>query len=232
MTDTGVLVTGAASGIGLAVARRLGADGVGVALLDTAGAAAAAAASQIRADGGRAIAIKADVTDEAQVSAAVAEAAAALGGLTGVVANAAVQLTGADARVDELPLAVWEQTLTVNLTGAYLTCKHTIPVLRKGGGGSVVITGSPTGVRGTGAGYHAYSASKAGVMGLARVMAADYARDGVRVNVVIPGFTDTPLVSSLMADSAAREKILSRIPLGAAWPRGRGSRGGRVPAVV
>jgi 3-oxoacyl-[acyl-carrier protein] reductase len=184
-----------------------------VALVDAAGPAAEAAARQIRADGGQALGIEADVTDERQVQEAVAATVAGLGPLTGLVVSAAVQMIGTDARVDELPLAVWQQTLAVNLTGAYLTCKHVIPELRAAGG-SVVITGSPTGMRGTGAGFHAYTASKAGVMGLARVMAADYARHGIRVNVVVPGFTDTPLVSSLMADPALRDSILARIPLG------------------
>jgi NAD(P)-dependent dehydrogenase (short-subunit alcohol dehydrogenase family) len=212
MTELKILVTGAASGIGKAAAVRLADGGASVALLDTAAEAAESLAGQINRAGGRAVAAAADVTDEDQLAVAVEKAAAQLQGLTGVVVSAGIQRIGSDARVHELDLDVWQQTLAVNLTGAYLTCKHTVPQLAAGG--SIVIIGSPTGMRGTGSGFHAYSASKAGVMGMARVMAADYAPQGIRVNVVVPGFTDTPLVRSLMADQTRRQQIISRIPLG------------------
>jgi NAD(P)-dependent dehydrogenase (short-subunit alcohol dehydrogenase family) len=212
MTGLKIIVTGAASGIGRAVALRLADGGASVALLDAAAEAAERLANQINGAGGRAVATAADVTDKDQLAGAVEGAVAQLQGLTGVVVSAGIQRIGSDARVHELDFAVWQETLAVNLTGAYLTCKHTVPQLAAGG--SIVIIGSPTGMRGTGSGFHAYSASKAGVMGLARVMAADYAPQGIRVNVVVPGFTDTPLVRALMADEAVRHQIVSRIPLG------------------
>jgi len=212
MTALKVIVTGAASGIGRASAVRLAAGGARVAVLDAAGNSAMQVVEQIRRDGGHAVAVEADVTDELQMSAAIETAVLALDGLTGVVVSAGIQRVGADAKVHELDTAVWRETLAVNLTGAFLTCKYTVPRLTAGG--SIVIIGSPTGMRGTGSGFHAYSASKAGVMGLARVMAADYAPLGIRVNVVVPGFTDTPLVRSLMAADSLREQIVQRIPLG------------------
>jgi len=214
VTDLKVIVTGAASGIGRACAIRLAGGGASVAVLDAAGSAAEGVAEQICRDGGRAVAVEANVADELQMSAAVDTAVTALGGLTGVVVSAGIQRVGADAKVHELDQGVWRDTLAVNLTGAFLTCKYTVPKLTAGG--SIVIIGSPTGMRGTGSGFHAYSASKAGVMGLARVMAADYAPLGIRVNVVVPGFTDTPLVRSLMAAESVREGIVGRIPLGRA----------------
>jgi NAD(P)-dependent dehydrogenase (short-subunit alcohol dehydrogenase family) len=212
MTALKVIVTGAASGIGKATALGLAASGAHVAVLDAAAGPAAQVAEQINSGGGHAVSAAADVTDEHQLAGAIDAAISGIGGLTGVVVSAGVQQIGADAQVHELDLDVWQRTLAVNLTGAYLTCKHTIPSLAHGG--SIVIIGSPTGMRGTGSGFHAYSASKAGVMGLARVMAADYARSGIRVNVVVPGFTDTPLVQSLMSDDRVRQQIVSRIPLG------------------
>jgi NAD(P)-dependent dehydrogenase (short-subunit alcohol dehydrogenase family) len=129
-----------------------------------------------------------------------------------------------DDRVDPLELAVWERTLAVNLTGVFLTCKHGIAALLASGGGSVVVTGSPTGLFGLGAGFAAYSSSKVGVFGLARVMAADYAAEGVRVNVVVPGFTATPLVESIMASPGERDDLLRKVPLGRPARRRRSRR--------
>jgi NAD(P)-dependent dehydrogenase (short-subunit alcohol dehydrogenase family) len=205
-----VIVTGGGSGIGRATAMRLGAAGHPVAVLDAVTDAAVEAAAEINGHGGLALPVTADVTDESGLAAAIASAVSWLGGLDAVVVSAGVQHIGADARVHELDLTVWQHTLAVNLTGAFLTCKHAISAMTSG---SIVIIGSPTGMRGTGSGFHAYSASKAGVMGLARVMAADYA-PAIRVNVVVPGFTDTPLVRSLMDDDAVRERITRRIPMG------------------
>ena len=131
-----------------------------------------------------------------------------------VVANAGVQLFGRDAPVHELDLSTWKMTIEVNLTGMFLTCKYGVRELLKGGGGSVICLGSPTGLRGTGSGFHAYSTSKAGAFGLVRVMAADYARQGIRVNALVPGFTETNLVREITQDSEACKRILQRVPMG------------------
>src|SRR4051794_31407796 len=201
------LVTGAASGIGLAVARRLAATGADVALLDVDDRVDAAAAQV----GGRAIV--ADVRDEA----AVARACASCGGLDVVIACAAVQLTGRDDRADRLDIAAWRETLDVNLTGVFLTAKHGVRTMLANPGparGTVVIVGSPAGHYGIAPGLDAYSASKAGVSGLVRVMAADYAAEGVRINAVLPGITETAMNDWWMADPATRAAMSSRVPLG------------------
>jgi 3-oxoacyl-[acyl-carrier protein] reductase len=125
-----------------------------------------------------------------------------------VVANAGVQLFGEDAPVDELDLEVWQRTIGVNLTGMFLTCKHGVKAL------SVICTGSPTGLRGGSGLYHAYSTSKAAVFGLARVMATTYAKRNIRVNTLVPGFTDTPLVAAMMHDDERRSRTVARIPMG------------------
>ncbi|MGH2869212.1 MAG: SDR family NAD(P)-dependent oxidoreductase, partial [Solirubrobacteraceae bacterium] len=137
------------------------------------------------------------------------------GGLDLLVANAAIDLIGEDARADRLELSVWQRTIDVNLTGAFLSCKHGIgAILATGSGGAVVCTASPTGIYGGSPGADAYSASKGGVYGLVRVLAADYARENVRVNGVMPGFTDTPMVAQIVADAAITQTVVDTIPLG------------------
>lgn len=207
------LVTGAGSGIGRAIAVRFAAEGARVGVLDRDAAAAEATVAAITAGGGTAVPLVADVGDEPQVAAAVDAAVETLGGLDVLVPNAAVQMFGRDARVDELDTAVWDTTLRINLTGTYLTCKYGIRALLASGGGRVVCTGSPTGLFGLAPGFDAYSASKAGVIGLVRVMANDYAQDNILVNAVIPGFTATELVTDILTDEALLEQQYRTIPL-------------------
>lgn len=204
------LITGAASGIGRAAAARFAAEGATVALVDRDGRGVVAAAAEV---GG--VALPADVRLESEIGAAVADAVRELGGLDVVVANAGVQLHGEDDRADRLDVGVWERTLRINLTGVFLTCKHGVRALLAGGGGSVVCTSSPTAFSGVAPGYDAYSASKAGVLGLVRAMARDFAPD-VRVNAVVPGFVDTPLVGPVTRDEEWLASVLSTIPLGRA----------------
>jgi NAD(P)-dependent dehydrogenase (short-subunit alcohol dehydrogenase family) len=205
------IVTGAGSGMGRAAALRFAAEGARVGLIDLDDTAAGAVAAEIEAAGGEALVLRADVRSEDDVAAAVERAASAWGGLDVIVANAGVQLAGQDDRADRLELEVWQRTIDINLTGVFLTCKHGIRALLAGGGGAVVCTCSPTGQYGVAPGYDAYSASKAGVYGLVRVMAADYAQEGIRVNGVIPGYTNTPMTS--WVTPADRETLLRGIPL-------------------
>lgn len=209
-----VIITGAGSGMGRAAALRFAQEGARVGLLDTNETHLADVAAAVAATGGDALPLAADVTDEAQVEAAVAEAVARWGGLDTIVANAAIQLFGQDDRADRLTAGVWRKTIDVNLTGIFLACKHGIKAILASGGGSVICTASPTSLYGLAPGFDAYSASKAGVLGLVKVMANDYARLGVRVNAVIPGFTDTPLVRAVMEDNEEFRRLVGTIPLG------------------
>jgi 3-oxoacyl-[acyl-carrier protein] reductase len=167
-----------------------------------------------REAGERALALQADVADEAAVADALDRAASGWGGLDAVIVNAATQLVGRDDRAERLAADVWQRTLDVNLTGAFLTAKHGARVLLETGGGAIVVTGSPAGSYGIARGLTAYSASKAGLVGLVRVMAADYAAAGIRVNGVLPGVTDTPMNDWWRNDSAQRARLEAAIPLG------------------
>jgi NAD(P)-dependent dehydrogenase (short-subunit alcohol dehydrogenase family) len=208
------IITGAGMGIGRATAIRFAQEGARVGLIDINRAAIDEVDLHITASGGEALPLLADVSHEDQVARAVDLAVARWGGLDIVVANAGIELVGEDARVHELAKEVWERTIAVNLTGVFLACKHGIRALLASGGGSVICTASPTGLFGCAPTYSAYSASKAGVYGLTRVMANDYARLGIRVNCVIPGFTNTPMTTYFMQNDEEREGLLQSIPLG------------------
>jgi NAD(P)-dependent dehydrogenase (short-subunit alcohol dehydrogenase family) len=118
-----------------------------------------------------------------------------------------VQLHGRDARAHELPEDVWDRTYAINIRGAWLCAKHGIPALLARGGGAIINIASPTGMLGCAPGYTAYSSSKGAMFGLTRVMAADYARDNIRVNAIVPGATETPLIAEMLADPRQRAEL-------------------------
>ena len=214
------LVTGGGSGIGRSAAMKLAAEGAAVGILDINLRAAAQVVDEIQMAGGKAIALLANVANEAQVEAAILEVEKRFGGLDTVIANAGVMLFGRDRIATELDLESWQQCLDVNLTGMFLTCKHGLRALLRNGGGSIVITGSPTGTHGCAPTFTAYSASKAGTFGLMRILAVDYSSKNIRVNAVMPGTTHSPLVTTLMENPATRAEFLAKIPMGRAADAG------------
>ncbi|MEU1185130.1 SDR family NAD(P)-dependent oxidoreductase [Streptomyces sp. NPDC005820] len=205
-------VTGAGSGIGAAVARRLTGRGAAVALFDLAEDKVEATAASIEAEGGRALPLHGDVGDDDAVGQAVSEAVSRLGALTTTVACAGIAVTGT---VADISLADWQRTLQVNLTGVFLTARHTIPHMIKAGGGAFTAISSDAGVQGA-EGFAAYCASKHGVVGLVRCLALDHGPQGVRANAVCPGFVETPMADQIFAGTGpeARGYYATTVPLG------------------
>jgi NAD(P)-dependent dehydrogenase (short-subunit alcohol dehydrogenase family) len=204
-------VTGGASGIGRAVARLAAATGTRVALLDLPQAAQAAASDMT----GHVLAVDCDVTDEDQVARAFATVAAELGPVDGLVCAAGIDRGGF---LHEMPYALWRQVLATNLDGTFLCLQQALRQMVDQGRGSVVCCSSPASfVAFAAGGASAYSASKGGVSALVRTAAVDYARYGIRVNALVPGSTETPLMwaNVPVADQPAmRGTLADEIPLG------------------
>ena len=184
LTGKRVLVTGAASGIGAACARRFADEGATVAGLDLAAKPSGSACNAW---------VRADVADESAVAAAVAETTDSLGAID-VLVNAAGVLSVGGA--DTLEVAEWERVLGVNLKGTWLVSKHVVPQMVAAGSGSIVNLASIEGLEGF-SGQTAYNVSKGGVVLLTRNMAADFGPAGVRVNCLCPGLIETPMTSIL-----------------------------------
>ena len=208
------VVTGSAVGLGRAVASRYAREGATVVVADTNASDGSAVAEQIRQDGGNGIFVHTDVGEERDVTTLLQSVWDKFGRIDVLYNNAAVLFHDRDARAHELSLELWAQVMRVNLQGTFLCSKHVIPFMLKQGSGSIINLGSPTGMTGCAPNLTAYSTSKAGIYGLTRVMAAAYARDGIRVNIVIPGTMDTPMNAPLLDDKVIREQYREAVPMG------------------
>jgi NAD(P)-dependent dehydrogenase (short-subunit alcohol dehydrogenase family) len=195
------LVTGAGSGIGAAVARRLATAGAKVALADLSLDAVQALAAELGPD---AQALQLDVRDEEQVAPAMA-------GLDVLVNVAGI---GSTTNAPDTPLDVWEDVFAVNARGTFLCCKHAIPGMAARGGGAIVNVASVAALVGL-RNRAAYCASKGAVVALTRALAVDHVGDGIRVNAVCPGTVDSPWVRRLVEDAGeSLEALRARQPLG------------------
>jgi 3-oxoacyl-[acyl-carrier protein] reductase len=198
-----VLVTGGGQGIGRAFAERFSAEGAAVVVADRNGDAAATAAEKINAGGGRAQAATVDVTDPAAVGRVVGETVDRWGRLDVLVNNAAIFSTITMKPFDEIELAEWEAVVRVNLTGTFVCCKAVAPVMRRQRFGRIVNISSSTVLMGR-AEYAHYVASKAGVVGLTRALARELGADGVTVNAIMPGSTETEVPRETVSPDQAR----------------------------
>ncbi len=207
------IVTGAASGLGRSIAERFGADGRNVAHFDLNIEAATAAAAGIEANGGRATAYRVDVTDRAGIEAAVADVATKLGPPTILVNDAG--LTGFQPFL-EITLEDWNARLDVNLTGTFHCCQVVIPHMLDAGWGRIVNISSSSTHSGVARMTH-YLASKSGVNGLSKSLALEFAPRGITVNIIPPGFIDTPMTRRSVEDGLVDfERSLATTPVGRA----------------
>ncbi|PXW35590.1 SDR family NAD(P)-dependent oxidoreductase [Nocardia sp. 348MFTsu5.1] len=211
MSGRTAIVTGGASGIGFAIAKRFAVDGNLVAIFDINGPAAQAAAIEIEKAGGKAIGLAVDVTDRARVDAAVAEVKSTLGRPTVLVNSAGGTLAGPF--LDITP-DTWNRALALNLTSTFHLCQAVIPEMLEEGWGRIVNISSSS-VHSGSPGLASYVTSKSGVVGLTKVLALEFGRRGITVNTVPPGFIDTPMlrqtVDSGMVDVDAQ---VAKTPVG------------------
>ncbi len=216
LKDKICIVTGAASGIGHAIAARYVAAGAKVAIADLRKEDADRVAAELTAKGpGSAMGVAMDVTSEEQVNAGVAQVVANWGGVDVLVSNAGIQIVHP---IEDFPFADWKKLLAIHLDGAFLTSKACIPHMKAGGGGSLIFMGSVHS-REASPLKSAYVTAKHGLLGLARVIAKEGGAHGIRANVICPGFVRTPLVEKQIPEQAhdlgiSEKEVVERIMLG------------------
>jgi NAD(P)-dependent dehydrogenase (short-subunit alcohol dehydrogenase family) len=201
------LITGAASGIGAATAKLFAREGAKIIIADIQEDAAEKVAASICTDGGDAIAIATDISNSQQVQALFDKAIDAYGRLDILHCNAGVLIVGsADTPSEEH----WYKTLAVNLTGTYLCVKYALPLLKQGKNSNIIITASVSGLMGE-PDLMAYDTVKGGLVNLTRQLAVEYAKDGIRVNSVCPGWIDTPFNDPIYELTLLDESSLGEI---------------------
>ncbi len=211
--DSVVVITGAANGIGRTTADVFAAEGAMVVLADVDAALAQKSAGEIESAGGKAWAVQCDVSRSASVTAMVDAVVQRCGRIDVLHANAAIQINKEAIAVTE---EEWDRLHGVNLKGVFLTCKYVIPVMQRQKKGAIIISSSGHAFA-TYPNSSAYAATKGGELAYMRGLALDYAKDGIRVNCIIPGATDTRLVRGYIEDSTnpeeTRKKLLESIPM-------------------
>lgn len=205
------LVTGASSGIGRAVALTWAREGAKVVVSDIHAEAGEETAALVRAQGGNALFVAADVGNPADCEALVARVVEKYGRLDVACNNAGIG--GPNAPTADYPLDGWAQVININLSGVFYGMKYQIAAMLKTGGGSIVNMASILGAVGF-AGAPAYTAAKHGVLGLTQAAALEYSAQGVRINAVGPGFIHTPMISGLESDAGVNAMLVAAHPIG------------------
>ena len=214
LEDKVTIITGGASGMGRVAAGMFAQEGARIVLADVSEAAAEAAAADVRAAGGQATAVVADVSKENDARRMVDHAVATYGRLDVLYNNAGI-MPAADHSVIDTDVETWDKVMAVNLRGVFLGCKYAIPQMLEQGSGSIINIASFVALVGCSVPQDAYTASKGAVISLTRSMAVQFAGRGVRSNAICPGPVETPLLMDwLVKDEEAKRIRLARNPTG------------------
>ncbi|NCA14170.1 MAG: SDR family oxidoreductase, partial [Proteobacteria bacterium] len=192
------LITGAGMGQGRAAARLFAAHGAQVVVADIDATAARSTVDLIMEAGGTALAVSGDVGVEADVRRMVGEAVGRFGALHILYPQAGVLWKDRDRSVVETEESWWDRVMAINVKGVYFTCKYGIPHLIEAGGGAIVVIGSVSALRGFTLPQDAYTASKGALISLTKSLAVQYARHGIRANIIHPGIVDTPMQATYL----------------------------------
>ncbi len=204
------IITGAASGIGKASALAMSREGAQVAIFDSNAELGLAAADSVLSQGGTAVFFEVNVADESSVREGVSQAMERFERIDYLLNNAGIAVRHSVVEQEE---DAWQSCMDVNVKGAFLSSKHVLPHMLNKGSGSIVNMSSVTGITGVRS-RSAYSAAKGAVVALTRNMAVDYAKHGIRVNCISPGFTRTPMAEALLKDAVKEQRLISMHPLG------------------
>jgi NAD(P)-dependent dehydrogenase (short-subunit alcohol dehydrogenase family) len=208
------IITGGGSGMGRTAAEMFAKEGARVVVADYSEASGEAAVAAVRAAGGQATFVKADVSNEADARGMVQHAVATYGRLDALYNNAGI-MPEADHSVIDTDTDTWDKVMAVNVRGVFLGCKYAIPQMLEQGSGSIISTASFVAILGCSVPQDAYTASKGAVLALTRSMAVQFAGRGVRSNSISPGPIETPLLMDwLLKDEAAKQLRLNRNPSG------------------
>jgi NAD(P)-dependent dehydrogenase (short-subunit alcohol dehydrogenase family) len=213
LTGKSALITGAGMGIGREAARLFAREGARVVVADIDEGAARETVRLVESEGGAALAVVGDVALEADVERMISDGVRRFGALHVLYCNAGVLWKDRDRSVLETDEKWWDRVMAINLKSVVWATKHGIPHLRRAGGGSIIVMGSVSALVGFTRAQDAYTAAKGGLISLTKSLAIQFAKEGIRCNIIHPGIVDTPLQSPYLND-ALRKEFETEIPIG------------------